>query len=119
MAKLTQIGLARLLTLGLLGALGLLAAACGRSEEDIQSEWDDTVAGANTCQTAADCALVSPGCPLGCFVAVNSAKKAEVAAKAQELISEYESGGRACDYSCVAPGAIECAEGRCAVGESN
>jgi hypothetical protein len=49
---------------------------------------------------------------------VNSAKKAEVEAKAADLIDAYESGGVACDYSCIAPGPVECSGGRCAVGAS-
>src|SRR5215207_2047089 len=99
------------LTVVLKGALllvALAAAACGRSQEDIEAEWDETVAGANACQSAADCVLVSPGCPLGCFAAVNSSKKAEVEAKAADLVDEYESGGMACAYSCIAPGPLEC-----------
>lgn len=100
------------------GALLLCVAGCSPSEEDIQAEWDETVAASNACQSAADCALVSPGCPLGCFAAVNSAKKAEVEARAAELIDDYESGGTACAYSCVAPGPLECTGGKCAVGSS-
>jgi hypothetical protein len=100
------------------GALLLCAAGCSPSEEDIQAEWDETVAASNACQSAADCALVSPGCPLGCFAAVNSAKKAEVEARAAELIKEYESGGMACAYSCLAPGPLECTGGQCTVGSS-
>jgi len=103
---------------GLILLLALSAFGCGRTEEDIQEEWDETVAASNACQSAADCVLVSPGCPLGCFAAVNSAKKAEVEAKAADLIDAYESGGVACDYSCIAPGPVECSGGRCAVGAS-
>jgi hypothetical protein len=113
MAKLTITVKAVLLLL----ALPILAA-CGRSEDDIRAEWDETVAAANACQSAADCALVSPGCPLGCFAAVNTAKKAEVEAKAAELIDDYESGGAACAYDCIAPGPLECASGKCEVGAS-
>lgn len=103
------------------GSLLMLVAAllgCGRSEEDIQAEWDETVAASNACQTAAECVLVWPGCPLGCFTAVNSSKKAELEAKAAELIDEYESGGVACEYGCVAPGPLECVGGKCTVGAS-
>ncbi|HLM75780.1 MAG TPA: hypothetical protein VK459_23860 [Polyangiaceae bacterium] len=103
---------------GSLLLIALSALGCGRSEEDIQTEWDETVAASSACQSAADCVLVSPGCPLGCFAAVNSAKKAEVEAKAAELIDAYESGGMACVYSCVAPGPLECVSGKCAVGAS-
>jgi hypothetical protein len=99
-------------------SLPLAAVGCGRSEEDVQKEFDAFVAEANACQQDADCVLVSPGCPLGCFVAVSSAKKAEVEEKARELIDEYQAGGQRCDYDCIAPGAITCAAGRCQVGSS-
>lgn len=99
-----------------MGALVFLAAACtgcARSAEDIQQEFDDVVAGANSCSAAADCALIAPGCPLGCFVAVNAAKKDEVEAKAKSLIEDYQRGGRACAYDCAAPGPVACVSGRC------
>lgn len=99
-------------------SLSLLVVGCGRSEEDVQAEWDEIVAASSACQSAAECVLVSPGCPLGCFVAVNSSKKAEVEAKAAELIDDYESGGTACAYGCIAPGPLECVSGKCAVGAS-
>jgi hypothetical protein len=98
--------------------LALAAAGCGRSEEEVQKEFDDFVAASNACQQPADCVLVSPGCPLGCFVAVSSAKKAEVEEKARDLIDEYQAGGQRCDYDCIAPGALLCEAGRCQVGSS-
>lgn len=95
--------------------IGLGCASCGKSEEDVREEFAEVVAGANACQQASECVLVSPGCPLACFVAVNSAKKAEVEEKARELVEDYESLGQSCEYDCAVPGPIECVAGRCDV----
>lgn len=95
--------------------IGLGCASCGRSEEDVQQEFTEFVAESNACQKASECVLVGPGCPLGCFVAVNSEKKAEVEAKARELVEDYESVGQSCAYDCAAPGPIECVAGHCDV----
>jgi hypothetical protein len=98
--------------------IALGCASCARSEEDIQQELDDVVAAASACADASECTLAYPGCPLGCFVAVNAAKKDDVEAKARELINSYQSGGRSCAYDCAAPGPLECVEGHCEVGAS-
>ncbi|WP_437574558.1 hypothetical protein [Sorangium sp. So ce887] len=105
-----------LLSLGL--GLGLVCASCAKSEEDVQEEFDTIVAESNACNDASECVYASPGCPLGCFVAVNSTKKAVVEEEARALIEDYERWGRACAYECVEPGPIECTEGRCQGGDS-
>ena len=97
--------------------LGIICLSCARSEEDIQQEFDEVIAASNDCSDASECTLVYPGCPLGCFVAVNTSKETEVEEKAAELIKSYESGGRACAYDCIAPGPLECVSGKCAVGD--
>jgi hypothetical protein len=89
-------------------------AACGASEEDVQREFDEFVAERNRCSADTECVLVFPGCPLGCFVAVNAQFEAVVAAKAEDLIDDYERGGTRCDYGCVQAGAVVCLDGRCA-----
>lgn len=99
-----------------LAAIAVACAGCARSEADVQQEFADVVASANACSEAAECVMVSPGCPLGCFVAVNASHEDEVEAKAQDLIDSYQAGGRSCAYDCVAPGPLVCAEGHCAVG---
>jgi hypothetical protein len=97
-------------------ALLLVAAAgCAPGEEEIQQKWDDFVADHNACSAAADCTLIFPGCPLGCFVAVSADSKSEAELEASELIEAYESGGRGCDYDCLAAGPVACVEGRCEV----
>jgi len=94
----------------------LLAATGCASEERIQDQWDDWVDENNTCEVADDCALVYPGCPLGCFTAVSADAVDAADEKADDLIRRYELGGRACDYDCMAAGEPVCDAGVCAVG---
>jgi hypothetical protein len=107
----------RLLLAGgaLLGANWLIPGCVlfAPSEEDVKAEFDDYVASANSCSTADDCAYASAGCPLGCVVAVRKDRVADVERKARELIDDYESGGRACEYECVQPLGVTCRAGRC------
>jgi hypothetical protein len=93
----------------------LIALGCGRSEQSIKAEFAAYVGGANQCQVAADCAVASPGCPLGCFVAVRSDRKADVENEARSLIQSYQAGGAGCAYDCVVPGPVTCTANRCAV----
>jgi hypothetical protein len=98
-------------------AAGLGAAGCGApSAEEIQAEFKNYVSGANQCTGASECAVAFAACPLGCFVAVRAERKADVEAKAKELIEDYERGESRCLYGgCPVPGALSCTEGRCAV----
>ncbi|WP_437733646.1 hypothetical protein [Sorangium sp. So ce1335] len=98
--------------------VGLVCASCARSEEEIREDFEVIVAESNACNDASECVYASPGCPLGCFVPVNSAKRAYVEDEARELIDDYERGGRYCAYECVAPGPLECTDGRCQEGAS-
>lgn len=102
----------------LLLMIGLGCAGCAKSEEEIQEEFDAIVAESNACNDASECVYVSPGCPLGCYVPVNSAKKEYVEAKARELIDDYESWGRQCAYGCAEPAPLACIDGRCQAGAS-
>jgi hypothetical protein len=94
----------------------VLLAACAPSEEEIEAEFAAFVAERNHCESATDCVLVDLGCPLGCFIAVRSSDARAVSEKAQELIADYESGGRSCDYDCAEPPALECRMERCFPG---
>lgn len=98
--------------LAVLLGLGLIACVA-RDEQEIRAEFQAAVDGASSCEVAADCVSVSPGCPLGCEVAVHHSKRAEIEAKARELIDEYERAGRACDYECGVPRVPACTGGRC------
>jgi hypothetical protein len=98
-----------------LGAAAVGAVGCAPSEEEIQEAFDDYVEGANACSVASECAIAEPGCPLGCSVAVRADRVESVERKARELIDDYQSGGQGCVYTCLAPGELECARGRCAL----
>jgi hypothetical protein len=98
--------------------LALTLTGCGLlapSEEEVRKEFRDYVAGANQCARDEECALASADCPLGCYVAVRADRKAQVEAKARELVEAYSRGGRACAYGCVPAGPIVCREQRCFV----
>ena len=95
-----------------IAALVLLATGCASAEE-IQAEFAAHVEESNACVEDAECALISPGCPLGCFVSVRADAADACAAYAAQLIDEYERSGARCDYDCIAPGPVRCEEGRC------
>jgi hypothetical protein len=102
------------------GALALLALAglsgcIGLSEEEAKQRFQDYVDTANRCERDDECALAGAGCPLGCFVAARADRKADVEAKARELIADYQRGGRRCEYGCVEAGPVVCRQQRCLV----
>ena len=90
--------------------LVLSLVGCG----DVEQAWDEWVDEHNSCEVAADCALVFPGCPLGCATAVNVEFVDDAEAKASRLIGRYERFGRSCDYDCIATEEPVCNDaGRC------
>lgn len=99
----------------LLGASSLVTGCVlfAPSEEDVRADFQEYVNGANACTSTDECAYASAGCPLGCQAAVRKDRVGDVEKKARELIDDYESGGRACDYSCVQPQGVTCRAGRC------
>lgn len=94
----------------------VLGVACGASEEAVQREFDAVVAASNFCERDSDCAVVFPGCPLGCQTAINAKHKQKVERRARELIDDYETGGRSCEYDCASPGPVACIAERCDFG---
>jgi hypothetical protein len=90
----------------------LVVAGCAPSADDVKEEFDEFLSTRNRCTSVDDCVLVSPGCPIGCQVGVNKAYAAEVKAKAEELVEDYESGGQSCAYDCIAAEPA-CEGGRC------
>ena len=96
-------------------AVALVLGACSsspRSEEDLKADFSSFVADKQACMADSDCTLASTGCPLGCATAVAKPFKDAVERRARELVSEYESNGRRCDYDCVAPD-LRCEASRC------
>jgi hypothetical protein len=97
-------------------ALLVLAACAAPSAQEIQAEFDAYVEGAKQCTADSECTVASAGCPLGCWAAVRADRKADVEAKARELIKDYERGGEACAYGgCAVPLVISCTSKRCSV----
>jgi hypothetical protein len=67
------------------------------------------VAAHQECETVADCTLIMPGCPLGCYVAVDAASAAE----AEQVALAARAEGPACVYRCALPPALACEDSRC------
>jgi hypothetical protein len=103
------------LTVALCAVFGPAASLEGDSDREIKARFTDYVNRANMCTMASECALAFTECPLGCYVAVRVDRKADVEAKARELVNDYERGGRNCAYGCVAPGPVTCTDNRCSV----
>jgi len=90
-----------------------LLSSCAPSEDEIQKEFDSFVSAHNACEQDEDCVLIMPGCPLGCWTAVNVDAAGEATRLARELIEDYESAGRACAYGCVASCGARCSDKAC------
>lgn len=107
-----------LMTAGLLGfALSLSAVGCGPSQGEIEQEFAAFVDSVNHCNEDRECAFASPGCPLGCWVAVPVTARERVEAKARELIDDLYGSGQGCAYGCTEQGEVTCTEGRCTSGQ--
>lgn len=90
-----------------------LLAGCAVSAETIQEQFDAYVAEHQTCEGPGDCEVIYPGCPLGCWAVVSEDDAEEAQDYAEQLISQYERGGRSCDYSCAEPSEVDCIEQTC------
>ena len=95
--------------------VALAASGCAPSEQEILDAFDEHLAENGSCEVDADCGVVYPGCPLGCFRAVRADRVEETDAYAEDLIADYQRGGRSCVYDCPTHDAPYCDEGRCAV----
>lgn len=101
-------------------AVAFALSACSNhpSEEEIQSEFDAYVLKNNSCKVSADCSIVNPGCPLGCYVAVRADKADAVQKKAKQLIDDWESGVQSCLYDCTEPPELACTDSVCTLAFS-
>ena len=101
--------------------IALPCLSCGDdeppSEDEIREDFARVVARSNSCSDVTECVLVYPGCPLGCYVAVNQSSAADVEERAEELIADYQSAGRSCDYGCREAPPLECTDSRCTLAE--
>jgi hypothetical protein len=97
--------------------LALLLLVCGScaapSEEEVRAEFGSFVEKHNACADASECALIYPGCPLGCYVPINVESAEKAKAKAKELIDDYQSGGQACAADCLEATPLACVNHKC------
>jgi len=87
-----------------------------RATCEAKEEFRAFVAGHQSCQSAADCTIVTGSCPFGCFVPVAKASQAETIAKLGSLGDKLDKAGNRCVYRCMAPPAEACVAGRCSAG---
>lgn len=96
------------------GLSGCLAADEARSREEFQSLVDDAAA----CGEAERCALLEPGCPFDCAVAVKQARTGEVQRAAADLRRQLVTATGSCEPIVAACPPAEtwravCLQGRC------
>lgn len=96
-------------------AFGIVAATGCVTEAQIQADFDAHVAENSECTVDAECVVIWPGCPLGCFAAVHVDAADECISYANGRIDAWEAGGQSCVYDCIGAGEPYCDEGRCAV----
>lgn len=95
--------------------LALLASGC-MSADEANAAFAAHVEESNHCASDDECTVVYPGCPLGCWAAVNVEHAAACQAYAADLIASYERADASCAYDCIAAGPPYCDdEGRCRV----
>jgi hypothetical protein len=88
------------------------ARVCHEKNAALRPEFDKAVSAHNSCQKSSDCAVVTPGCPFDCYVAVAKAEVSEVERRARELVSE---SGCRCMYKCSKVPRAFCVDGKCAI----
>lgn len=67
---------------------------------EVQNDWRTYLEQTGTCSVDADCAVIAPGCPLGCYAGVPQGFQAEALGVAAELADRYQQGLRPCEYRC-------------------
>ena len=88
-------------TVLLFSAILICSCTTGISEEEAIQQFEEALIGKQFCETDENCTIVSPGCPLGCNVSVNTNYLAELRIIATDLVDKYNSGGQTCDYGCL------------------
>lgn len=66
----------------------------------VQSEWRAYVQDLPNCRTNDDCVVITPGCPIGCAVAVPAVSVDDAEEFAAELVDRYQNVFRPCVYEC-------------------
>ena len=85
----------------LFSAVLILSCTSGISEEEAVQQFEQALIGKQFCQTDENCTIISPGCPLGCNVSVNTIYSTELQMIGADLVEQFNSGGKGCDYGCV------------------
>jgi hypothetical protein len=89
------------------------ARLCHEKNAALRPEFDKAVAANGACTKSSDCAVLTPGCPFGCYVAVARMHAVEVERLPHELV------GRApdcrCMYKCTARPRASCVRGNCTI----
>jgi hypothetical protein len=81
--------------------------------EALRKEFEGYVETVNSCVSDSECTVIFPGCPLGCFVAVPEARRTEIEAKAQSMLTAFGGGRTVCGYNCAASSPASCTDRRC------
>jgi hypothetical protein len=88
------------------------ASTCQERNEAIRPAFEKLVSEHNSCLRSSDCAVVAPGCPLGCYVAVRSSDVRIVESRARELVEQNAPECR-CTYKCTPEPRPLCTNGTC------
>jgi hypothetical protein len=88
------------------------ARMCQERNAAICPAFEKLVSEHNSCLSSSDCAVVTPGCPLGCYVAVRRSDVPVVESRARELVAENGPDCR-CMYKCPPEPRPSCANGIC------
>ena len=94
----------------LLVSLSALALATGcLTEDSVREEFD----AANHCETAEECVVIYPDCPLGCWTVVNASEEDRI----RDLVESFhdQQTGERCMYDCPAHSEPTCDNGACVV----
>jgi hypothetical protein len=93
--------------------LGSLLAGHGKSEGQVQREWQRYLRTVNACSEDQDCVVINLPCPLPCWSAVRRTKEKQATEKAQRLVRAYNKGGPGCVYDCELPSSPRCEKKKC------
>jgi hypothetical protein len=81
------------------GSGGDDARMCQERNAAIRPAFEKLVSEHSSCLRSSDCAVVAPGCPLGCYVAVRRSDVSIVESRARELVAQGGPDCR-CMYKC-------------------
>jgi hypothetical protein len=88
------------------------ARVCHEKEAALRPDFDESVSEHNACRKSSECAILTPGCPFGCYVGVRNSDLAIVQTRAHDLASQLGSDC-GCMYKCSPPPEASCVHGRC------